>query len=123
MPKKGTKGHTKAVVESKKDETNNSLLTKMDGLEKIQAQTDVLKGLFQDNFNKLQEEWKQLEREKALFAETSRKIEGVHFSKVITLNIGMWFRLEHTNTYRRNTLLYQCVYITGRQRFLFCQNV
>ena len=57
-------------------------------LKKIQEQTDLLKLILQDSYNKIQEERSQLEKEKAEFHETSKKIEGVHFSKVITLNIG-----------------------------------
>jgi hypothetical protein len=99
--------------EEKKHEKKTSQLS--NGLDKIQEQTDALKKSYQESFDKLQEEWDKLEKEKELFKEMSKKIETVHFSQVITLNIGNHCDLQwdfDLTSFRWNTFQHKLIYIT-----------
>ncbi len=54
----------------------------------IRAQFDILQQLLNERVKKLEEDRCQLEKDKKLSEETSKKLEKNHFSNIVTLNIG-----------------------------------
>ncbi len=56
--------------------------------DKLRVQTDTFKQLLDEGYKTLEEQRKQLDKDKKLFEESSKKLEKIHFSNVVTLNIG-----------------------------------